>query len=148
MSQKTPFDHINAIYNNQRLDYYDTLTDHDKKTFNAYVISMGISMNWDFLPIVNIANRYWDELSPRSLYLFYSQLIPKGKYFNKWVKGKKDASYEPWLIQLVSKKYEISHDEATVYISIFLKTDEGRAELREICTGFGVDEKKLKKAKL
>ena len=145
---KSPFDHINAIYNNQRLDYYDTLSDVNKKSFSPYVINMGISMTPDFLPVVNEANKYWDQLDNRSLYLFYSQAIPKGKYFNKWVKGVKDIDYEDWLVDLVGRKFEVSKSEAKVYLRIFYKTDEGRDDLRAICQGFGIDAKKLKKVKL
>ena len=145
---KTPFSHIDAIYNNQRLDYYDTLSDVDKKSFSPYVINMGISMTPDFLPVVNEANKYWDQLDNRSLYLFYSQAIPKGKYFNKWVKGVKEVNYEDWLVDLISRKFETSKAEAKVYLRIFYKTDEGRDELRSICEGFGIDSKKLKKVKL
>lgn len=145
---KTPFDHINAIYGNQRIDYFDTLTESDKKTFSSYVISMGISMNYDFLPVVNAANKYWDQLNPRSVYLLYSQILPKGKYYNKWIKGKKDSNYEPWLVELVAQKYEVSKSEAKDYLELFYKTDEGRAELRLMCEGYGLDNKKIKKVKL
>jgi Bacteriophage clamp loader A subunit len=145
---KTPFNHIDAIYNNQRMDYYDNLSDIDKKSFSPYVINMGISMNPDFLPVVNEANKYWDQLDARSLYLFYSQAIPKGKYYNKWVKGTKDVDYEDWLVDLVGRKFEVSKSEAKSYLNIFYKTDEGRDELRSICKGFGIDDKKLKKVKL
>lgn len=148
MKPKTPFSHIDAIYNNQRLDYYDSLSDVDKKSFSPYVISMGISMNPDFLPIVNEANKYWDQLDSRSLYLFYSQILPKGKYYNKWVKGTKEVTYEDWLVDLVGRKFEVSQSEAKIYLRIFYKTDEGRDELRAICEGFGIDAKKLKKVKL
>lgn len=145
---KTPFDHINAIYGNQRLDYFDTLTEADRKTFSPYVVNMGISMNPDFLPFVNELNKYWGQLGPRETYLFYSQCIPKGKYYNKWVKGKKDVDYDDWLIELVAKKYEVSQNEAKMYLALFYKTDDGRAELKSICESYGVDQKKLKKAKL
>jgi hypothetical protein len=148
VKQKTPFDHINAIYGNQRVDYFDTLTEPDKKTFSPFVINMGISMNPDFLPVVNEANKYWDQLDARSLYLFYSQALPKGKYYNKWVKGKKEDKYESWLVELVAKKYEVSEDEAKDYLELFYRTDEGREELRAICEGYGLDNKKIKKAKL
>lgn len=145
---KTPFDHINAIYNNQRTDYFDSLDDADRKTFNVYVINMGISMNPNFLPIVNEVNKYWGQLGPREVYLFYSQTIPKGRYFNKWVKGKKDESHDQWMIDLIARKFQVSSHEATEYITEFYRTDEGRAELKSILEGFGIEPKKLKKAKL
>ena len=41
----SPFDHIKEIYTNQRVNYFDTLTDEDKKTFQPYMINRIISMN-------------------------------------------------------------------------------------------------------
>lgn len=148
MGQKTLFQHIDAIYGNQRADYYDNLSDEDKKSFNIYMITMGIGMSPDFLPLTNEVNKYWGQLDARSVYLFYSQIIPKGKYYNKWVKGKKDVTYDGWLVELMARHFECSQYEATTYLRLFYKTDEGRDQLREILATHGIDAKKLKKAKL
>lgn len=145
---KSLFDHVGAIYNNQKTSYYDELSDADKKSFSPYMVNMAISMVPDFLPVVNEANKYWDQLDARSLYLLYSQALPKGKYYNKWVKGKKEDKYESWLVELVARKYEVSEGEARDYLDLFYRTDEGREELRNICVGYGLDQKKLKKVKL
>lgn len=145
---KTFFDHINSIYTNQRIDYFDTLSDADKKTFLPYMINMGISMNGDLLPIVNEVNKYWDQIGPRELYLFYSQILPKGKQYNKWVKGVKDDSYDQWIIDLIAKHYDLSTFEAKSYLRIYYKTDAGRSDLRELLVGYGINDKLLKKAKL
>jgi hypothetical protein len=148
MAPKTPFNHIDAIFTNQKVSYFDELSDVDKKTFTPYVISMGISMNPNFLPIVNEANKYWGQLGPREIYLFYSQLLPNGRQFNKWIKGKKDESYESWLVNLVAKHYEVSTYEAKDYLAIFYKTDEGKTSLRTLLENYGIEPKKLKKVKL
>lgn len=145
---KTPFQHIDAIYGNQRINYFDTLDDVDKKSFSSYVITMGISMNPDFLPVANEVNKYWGQLDSRSTYLFYSQILPKGKYYNKWVKGKKDVDYEPWLVTRIANHFEVSTNEAKTYLTNYYRTDEGRDELRTLLEGYGVDPKKIKKAKL
>ena len=145
---KTVFDHLNAIFSNQSVHYYDELSDVDKKTFNIYIINMGISMNVNFIPIVNEINKYWDQLGPREVYLFYSQCLPKGKQFNKWVKGKKDLTYDDDLVSYVTQHYQISKIEAKKYLSIFYSTDEGKEELKNILKGYGLDNKVLKKYRL
>jgi hypothetical protein len=145
---KTPFDHINAICKNQRVDYFDSLDDVDKKTFNVYVINMGLSMNPDFLPYVNEVNKHWNEMGPREAYLFYSQLIPQGNYYNKWIRGKKEAKFESWLVEMIAKHFEVSKAESINYLESFYQTDEGREELKTILQGYGLDAKKLKKVKL
>jgi hypothetical protein len=148
MPPKTPFDHINAIFTNQKIGYYDELSEADRKTFTPYVINMGISMNPDFLPYVNEVNKYWGQMGPREVYLFYSQLLPKGKQFNKWIKGKKVEDYEPWLVELVAQHFCVSKDEAISYLRVFYKSDKGRQELRSILEGYGLESKKIKRAKL
>ncbi len=148
MAAKTPFQHIDAIYSNQRIDYYDNLSDEDKKSFNIYLITMGIGMNPDFLPLANEVNKYWGQMDARTVYLFYSQIIPKGKYYHKWIKGKKEDIYEKWLVELVAKHFECSKDDANTYLDIFYKTDDGREHLREILATHAVDPKKIKKAKI
>lgn len=148
MPAKTPFDHINAIFTNQNPEYYDQLNESDRKTFTPYIINMGISMNPNYLVYVNEMNKYWGEITPRTLYLFYSQLLPKGKQFNKWVKGKKEENYEPWIIELVAKHFSISQHDAISYLNIYYKSDEGREDLRNLLSGYGIDSKKIKKAKL
>src|ERR1035441_5859397 len=109
---KTVFSHIDAIYGNQRIDYYDNLSDEDKKSFNIYVITMGIGTIPDFIPLANEVNKYWGQLDARSVYLFYSQIIPRGKYWGKWIKGKKEDIYEKWLVELVAKHFECSKADA------------------------------------
>lgn len=144
----SPFDHINAIYTNQRIDYYDTLSDADRKSFAPYLISMGISMTPEFLPVANEVNKYWGQLDARSTYLFYSQILPKGKRYNKWVKGKKDDVYPDWLINKIAQHYQVSTVHASEYLDIFYKDATGRAGLLELLELYGTDPKLIKKLKL
>src|SRR5690606_27071652 len=105
------FDHDNAIYTDQRRNYFDDLDEEDQKTFNNYMVNRIISMNPDYIPIVNEFQRFYGELRPREVYLFYSQLLPKKKQFNKYIKGKKEIRYEDWLIDILVTYYNISKSE-------------------------------------
>ena len=62
---KTLFDHLSHICEKQNLNYYDTLDEVDKKTFSIYMINRFLSMNIDYLPVVNEIQQYWDQLTPR-----------------------------------------------------------------------------------
>ena len=105
---KTVFHHLDAICTNQRIDYYDTLDDVDKKKFSNFIINRGLSMNPSLISLVNEANKYWGQLKPRELYLFYSQIIPKGKQYNKWIKADKQGDD----ITLVKEYYGYSTRKA------------------------------------
>lgn len=145
---KTLFDHINAIYTDQSLDYFDKLDESDRKTFSVYMVNRFLSMNRHQIPVVNEFQKYWSETGPREAYLFYSQALPKGKQFNKYVKGAKEEKYEPWLVELVGRYFSVSKKDALDYLDIFYATDAGKADLRSICEMFAVEPKKIKKVKL
>jgi len=138
------FDHIDAIYTNQKPDYYTSLSDGDKKSYNNYMVNKFLSMNPHQLPFVNELQKY--TLTPELHYAFFSRVIPKGKQFNKYIKSKKESSYETWLVDLVREHYSVSTGEATDYLDIFYK--HNKAELKQLCQMYGKTEKELKKVKL
>lgn len=144
----SPFDHVNAIYTNQSIDYFDNLDDSDKKGFSSYMINRIISMIPEFLPIVNEFQQYLNVVSPRETYLFYSQLLPKGKRFGKYIKGEKESKIDTWIVDLICKYFQISKADAIYYIMLMCKTDEGKADLKCILAKFGIEPNKLKKLKL
>lgn len=143
-STKSLFDHINAIYTDQRIDYFTNLSDADKKSYSIYMVNRFLSMNPLQLPFVNEIQKY--NLSPDIHYLFFSQLVPRGKQFNKYIKGAKEKTYEQWMIELVSKHYEVSSAEAIEYIDMLYRLN--KKELRELLELYGIDSKTLKKVKL
>jgi hypothetical protein len=57
------FDHIKQINQIQDPNYFDNLTESDKKSFNHFIILKGLSMNPDNLDIVNLLYRYFDIMS-------------------------------------------------------------------------------------
>jgi hypothetical protein len=144
----TLFDHVNAIYSNQSQEYWENLSDADRKSWSDYMINRFISMNMNCVEIVNEANCYYGQIKGRELYLFYSQLLPKGKQFNKYIKGAKDEGHEDWVLETVSRHFLVSHDEASTYIELCYRSTEGKQYLRQLLEGYGIDAKRLKKVKL
>ena len=146
-NQKSLFDHINAIFSNQSVTYFDELSEGDKKTFNAYITNRGISMNPDYITLVNEVQQYL--LSARETYLFYSSLLPFGKQYNKWTKSqKRNREYEDWIVDLVRKYYECGRTDAIEYLDVYYNSEKGREELKVMLKKFGISEKKLTKANI
>ena len=56
------FDHVEAIYTNQRIDYFDNLSDGDKKSYNNYMVNRFLSMNVHQAPFVNELQKYTGAL--------------------------------------------------------------------------------------
>lgn len=141
---KSLFDHINAIYEHQKIDYFNTITDADKKTYSNYMVNRFLSMNPHQLPIINELQKY--NLTPDVHYKFFSQVLPRKRQFNKYVKKAKEVKYEDWLIDIVVKHYYTSIAEAEEYLGIYYAHD--KPALRVLCQAYGIDDKTLKKAKL
>ncbi len=141
---KTLFDHINAIYLEQKKNYFSGLDDGEKRTYSNYMVNRFLSMNIHQLPLVNEIQKY--TLPSDVHYLFFATTIPRGKQYNKYVKAAKETKYEDWLIDLVAGHYCVSQDEAKSYLNIYY--NDGKQALRELCEKYGVDPKVIKKAKL
>jgi hypothetical protein len=75
-----------------------------------------------------------------------TNLLPRGKQYNKYIKGSRDEKYEKWLVDLVSTHYNVSKVEAIEYIEIYYKQD--KTALKILCEMYAVDKKDIKKAKL
>lgn len=144
---KSVFDHVNHICEFQTIDYFDTLEEVDRKTFSTFMVHRVLSMTKDYIPLVNEVQQY--PLKEREVYLVYSQLLPRKRTFSKYVKAiKKEETHPEWLIALVAQEHMVSTHEATVYIDILYRTDDGKQELRDLCTSWAIDAKQLKKVSL
>ena len=144
MKNKTLFDHINNITNNQSPDYFDKLNETEKRQWSNYMIHRFLSMKMDWIEIVNEIQRY--NLSPSDVYKLYTNILPKKKQWLKYIKSKKDKTqYPKWLIETICKYYDISTKEAVDYIKIFYLTDEGKSDLKMILEKYGIEPKLIKK---
>ena len=145
---KSLFDHIKAITQEQKIDYWDTLEEGDKKTWSNYMIHRFLSMNPDWIEVLSEIQPYTQVLEPKQLYLSLIGIIPKGRYFLKYTKGKKDNKYESFLIDILVQDFQCSTKEAEDYCEILYSTREGRENIKYICEKYGVDKKQITKLKL
>ena len=145
---KSLFDHINAICKDQNKKYWDTLDESDKKTWSNYMVFRFLSMNPDFTPIVAQLQPILQEVPPKALYLALIDIIPKGRYFLKYIKPKSADKYEEWLVELVSKYYEVSKLQAEDYLKILYESRGGREKVKELCETYGIETKQITKLKL
>jgi hypothetical protein len=146
-SEKGLFDFINGITTNQSMEFYDDMTESEKKSYRTsrYMIHRFLSMNSAWAPIINILQQY-PNMPDRSHYQFLVQMLPKGKQFSKYIKSAKETKYESWLVEIVVKHFQVSQKEALDYLDIYY--EHNRGELRLLCEMYGVDSKIMKRAKL
>jgi hypothetical protein len=105
------FDWLNEITYHKRS--WDTFTLNDKDEFNTYMIHRFISMNPNYIDIVNLIQRY-PNCSKKQIYQFYCDLLPKQKQFFKYIKSKIKGDKET--IDKIADYYKCSTREAKEYI--------------------------------
>ena len=148
MATKTLFDHITNITSVQNPKYWDSLEEVDKKSWSNYMVHRFLSMNPDWIEILSEIQPYTQTLEPRQLYLALIGILPKGRYYMKYIKGKKADKYESFLVELIRQDFQCSSRQAEEYCEILYATTEGRENIKYICQKYGIDKKQITKLKL
>ena len=144
VKSKGLFDHINHIREVKSPDYYDKLTVEEKKSFNKYVLLMGLSMDQSCIEEIAYISKYFDSMPDRLFYTVCCDVVPHGRKFCKWIKANKQ-SINKELIQLVAKHYQISKSDAYDYCIMMIKNEKGLTDLINVCKLYGKTEKELEK---
>jgi len=135
----TIFNWINEILVSKK--HWDDFTEDEQKKFSPFIINRWLSMDKDFLEIVNFFQKYSiGTLEPREVYKWYCNMLPKGKRFNKYIKGKKDKKYNTELIDIMVRHFECSKSQVKDYLDLIAKD-----ELMEILEKYGMNEKTIKR---
>ena len=108
------FDWLKHI--NQYKTPVEKFTDKDWDVFNSYMIHRFLSMNRDFLEIVNFVQDYPPQ-EKKSIYSIYREYIPKNNKWNKYIKSTKKQPNND-LVQIISDYYACSKKEAKEYLNI------------------------------
>lgn len=141
--QKSLFDHINQIKTEKRNDYYDNLSDEEKKNFNQYLILVGLSMDKEYINEISIISKYLNIIPNKQFYKICCDIIPYNKNFNKWIKSKK-LNINNEALKFISKYYEISLSNAYDYYNLMLSTNNLN-EIKNILSKYGLTDKQIKK---
>ena len=137
MKIKSLFDHINHITSKQTKGYWDSLNETEKKQWSNYMIHRFLSMKMEWADFVNEIQKL--NLKPKQLYLVYSNVLPKGKQYLKYIKKKKDPIYNTQVVQKISEYFEISQSESEDYLKLLSKK-----QIRELVSKYGYANKELK----
>ena len=125
---------------------WDSFTESDKKTFNSFIINRWLSMDIDFIEVVNFFQKYSiGLLEPREVYKWYCDVLPKGKRFNKYIKGKKEKKYDKELIDILSNHFEESRNHIIEYLTLFFREKSGKLYVESILKKYGIEDKKIKR---
>jgi hypothetical protein len=148
MASKKLFDHINAITSEQDPNYFKKLSEEDLKSWSNFMINRFLSMKPEWVEMIATLLPLTQTLEPEQMYKLYINVIPKGKYYLKYIKGKSDEKYEEFFVDLIKKDYICSEKQAIEYIEVLYSTREGREHMKYVCEKYGVDKKQITKLKL
>lgn len=132
---KSIFDWLKHI--NQYKTPASKFTDKDWEVFNSYMIHRFLSMNPDYIEVVN----YVQEFPPQEkvmIYNIYKEFIPKNNKWNKYIKSKIKEPNKDLVIQL-KDHFKVSIREVKDYIKILDTT-----EINRILTNRGLEKKEIK----
>ena len=146
VKKKSLFDHIKQITDVQSPNYWDEISDEDKKSWSNYMVNRFLSMKMEWVELVNEVQKYNSQ--PRELYKLYTNVLPKGKQWLKYIKGRNQMEYPNWLINIVANQEEISKKEAVEHIGMLMLTEGGMLELGQLAQKWGVEPKKIQDAGL
>jgi hypothetical protein len=123
----------------------DIISDESWDTWNSYMIHRYVSMNQDYIDIVNLVQKI-NPQNKKQIYSIYKEMIPKRKMWLKYIKNeaKKDQKE---LEEYVAKYFDCSLGEAEHYIDI-LRGIGVKSILNEMGVESKESDKLIKKAKL
>ena len=121
--------------------HWNDFTEDEQKKFSPFIINRWLSMDKDFIEIVNVFQKYAiGTLEPREVYKWYCDILPKGKRFNKYIKGKREKKYDKELVNIITNHFECSKLQVQEYLELIDKE-----ELKSILEMYGLDKKIIKR---
>ena len=143
IKRKNLFDHINAITSRQHSNYWDEISDEDKKSWSNYMVNRFLSMKMEWIEFVNEVQKY--PLKPKELYKVYTDILPKKRQWLKYIKGDKEMKYPKWVYEIVAKHLQISLREASDAVDMYELSHGGQAELIDILLKYGRTNEEIRK---
>jgi len=132
---KNIFDWLKAI--NTTKPPVESFTDKDWEVWNSYMIHRFLSMNSDYLEIVNYVQDFPPQ-EKRMIYNIYKEFIPKNNKWSKYIKSKVKQSNKD-LIDHIKDYFNCSSKESKEYINIL-----DTLEINRILMERGLTKKEIK----
>lgn len=140
--KKSLFDHVKHIRQVQDPEYYNTLSEMDKQSFNHFMIIRALSMDESIVEDMAQLYQIFSKIPSPQFYQLLIALVPKSNRFYPWIKSKR-MKHKKGLVEYVAKRFLVSMHQANEYINILLRTEEGQGELVNICKAFGLSDKEV-----
>ena len=130
------FDWVKEI--NTKKSPIDSFSNDDWDQWNSYVVHRVLSMNPDYLALVNEVQKL-PPTSKKQIYSIYREYIPKNNKWSKYIKSTKKP-HNKELIEYLVNYFQLSSREIIDYLNILDKP-----EVMSILSQLGINEKDSKK---
>ena len=140
--RKSLFDHVKAIRQVQDPNYYNNLSEDDRKTFNHFMIVRALSMDESIVEDMAQMYQIFDKIPSAQFYQLLIALVPKSNRFYPWVKSR-SMKHNTELLGYVSQRFKIPKYQASEYVNILISIPCGTEEIISICRSFGLDDKEI-----
>tara|TARA_B100001094_G_scaffold11592_1_gene10298 strand:+ start:994 stop:1407 length:414 start_codon:yes stop_codon:yes gene_type:complete len=117
----TPFDHVKNLHTKKRR--WKDFNDEEKKSFNVFIINKALSMNPNYLGIINMVQNFTglnQILSQKEVFNLYFNLLPTKFRFYRWIKGAKTKK-DKEKAEHLAMHFKVSTREAYDYLNILDK---------------------------
>jgi hypothetical protein len=130
------FDWLKEI--NTKKTHPNEFINQDWDTWNSYMVHRFLSMNPDFIELVNEVQML-PPTNKKQIYSIYREYIPKNNKWSKYVKSSiKDPDKD--LVEYLKNYFKVSTREIKDYLKILDKK-----EVQSILNKQGLEEKEIKK---
>ena len=116
---KSPFDVAREITTKQ-----SNWDENIEKAWNTYMVNRALSMNIDFIEIIDYIQRYYN-IPKEVIYKLYCDLIPKNYTYPKYIKSERTTTKD---LKAIEVYYQIGKREARDYLNIL--SEEKLQEIR------------------
>ena len=130
------FDWVKEI--NTKKSPIDSFSNEDWDQWNSYVVHRVLSMNPDYLDLVNEVQKL-PPTDKKQIYSIYREYIPKNNKWNKYVKSSVKKS-NPELLEHLSRYWECSKNEVKEYMTLL-----DTKQIRRILETLGFEKKEITK---
>lgn len=138
------FDHVNHIREVKSKDYYKSLSDAEKNTFNKYMLLRVLSMDSDIIEEMAFISKYFQTIPNEQFYELLIEVVPKGRRFSKYIK-KSTVNINETILTCICDKFKIGQKDAIDYYNVFVTDEKGTKELVNLIEGFGYNQKEIEK---
>lgn len=143
---KNLFDHLRELTEGTDEHYWTDLTGGEKVEFQPFIVNRFLSMNVDWIDLVDDLQRYTIGILPKNLvFALYHEILPKGRVYLKYVKGKSKATIPDALETMLMRYFECSPKEMREHFDLLMRSEQGKTFLVELMQAYGTQEKELKK---